>query len=53
MSNLNYVEDNGFNYTYGGKGNPIIVLHGLMGGLGNFKKFLEKLRNKQNLIFWR
>ena len=49
MSNLNYVEDNGFNYTYGGKGNPIIVLHGLMGGLGNFKKFLEKFPRKKTV----
>ena len=51
MSNLNYVEDNGFNYTYGGKGNPIIVLHGLMGGLGNFKKFLEKFPSLGYQVF--
>ena len=51
MSNLNYVEDNGFNYTYGGNGNPIIVLHGLMGGLGNFKKFLEKFPSLGYQVF--
>ena len=28
-----------------GNGNPIIVLHGLMGGLGNFKEFLENFPN--------
>jgi len=51
VSNLNYVEDNGFNYTYGGKGNPIIVLHGLMGGLGNFKNFLEKFPSLGYQVF--
>ena len=44
MSTLKHIERNGFKYTVGGKGNPIIVLHGLMGGLGNFKDFLEKFQ---------
>ena len=42
MGNLKQIEKNGFKYTVGGEGDPIIVLHGLMGGLGNFKGFLEK-----------
>ena len=41
MSGLKHIDKNGFKYTVGGKGKPIIVLHGLMGGLGNFKDFLE------------
>ena len=42
MGSLKHIEKNGFKYTVVGEGNPIIVLHGLMGGLGNFKGFLEK-----------
>ena len=42
MGSLKHIEKNGFKYTVGGEGDPIIVLHGLMGGLGNFKGFLEK-----------
>ena len=45
MSTLKHVQINGYNYTESGNGNPIIVLHGLMGGLGNFKGFLENFPN--------
>lgn len=45
MSTLKHVQINGYNYTESGNGNPIIVLHGLMGGLGNFKEFLENFPN--------
>jgi len=41
VSNLDHIKTKDFSYTYGGNGDPIIVLHGLMGGLGNFKEFLE------------
>ena len=51
MSTLKHIEKNGFKYTVGGKGNPIIVLHGLMGGLGNFKNFLEKFQNLGYQVF--
>ena len=51
MNTLKHIEKNGFKYTVGGKGNPIIVLHGLMGGLGNFKDFLEKFQNLGYQVF--
>ena len=51
MSTLKHIERNGFKYTVGGKGNPIIVLHGLMGGLGNFKDFLEKFQTLGYQVF--
>lgn len=31
-----YISENGFNYKSVGKGRPILILHGLMGGLSNF-----------------
>jgi hypothetical protein len=43
VSGLKHIDKNGFKYTVGGKGKPIIVLHGLMGGLGNFKDFFRKV----------
>ena len=51
MGNLNYIENNSFKYTVGGEGDPIIVLHGLMGGLGNFKGFLEKFPDLGYQVF--
>jgi len=51
VSTLKHIERNGFKYTVGGKGNPIIVLHGLMGGLGNFKDFLEKFQTLGYQVF--
>ena len=51
MSGLKHIEKNGFKYTVGGDGKPIIVLHGLMGGLGNFKDFLKKFHNLGYQVF--
>jgi len=31
------INEGGFNYIENGNGRPIIILHGLMGGLSNFK----------------
>jgi 2-hydroxy-6-oxonona-2,4-dienedioate hydrolase len=31
-----YISENGFSYRSVGKGRPILILHGLMGGLSNF-----------------
>ena len=31
------INEGGFNYIENGDGRPIIILHGLMGGLSNFK----------------
>ena len=31
------INEGGFNYIENGEGRPIIILHGLMGGLSNFK----------------
>ena len=38
---IKHVEKFGFKYLTAGKGNPIIILHGLMGGLGNFEIFIS------------
>ena len=38
---IKHVEKFGFKYLTAGKGNPIIILHGLMGGLGNFESFIS------------
>ena len=51
MNSLTHIENSGFKYTVGGQGNPIIVLHGLMGGLGNFKEFLERFQNLDYQVF--
>ena len=32
-----FITENGFNYRSVGKGRPILILHGLMGGLSNFE----------------
>ena len=34
-------EAGGFRYLQKGEGKPIIILHGLMGGLGNFEGFIS------------
>jgi len=36
MSHINLIEDKSFKYVEYGEGQPIIILHGLMGGLSNF-----------------
>ena len=38
---IKHVEKFGFKYLTAGKGNPIIILHGLMGGLGNFEFYFS------------
>ncbi|UMB53588.1 alpha/beta hydrolase [Lutibacter sp. A64] len=37
----NFIEENKFKYVEAGEGQPIIVLHGLMGGLSNFDGVLN------------
>ena len=41
MINKKHVEKGGFKYLTCGKGDPIIILHGLMGGLANFEGFIS------------
>ena len=41
MNNEKYVENGGFKYLTSGEGQPIVILHGLMGGLGNFQGFIS------------
>ena len=36
MKNINIIEEKSFKYVEFGNGQPIIILHGLMGGLSNF-----------------
>ncbi|MCK5781516.1 MAG: alpha/beta hydrolase [Flavobacteriales bacterium] len=36
-------KENKFNYLDKGKGQPIVLLHGLMGGLSNFDRVVDKL----------
>lgn len=38
---IKHVENSGYKYLTSGEGKPIIILHGLMGGLGNFKAFIS------------
>ena len=37
--------DKDFEYVEEGKGKPIILLHGLMGGLDNFEHIIHKIQN--------
>ena len=39
-------EEGGFNYVEGGTGHPIVLLHGLMGGLSNFDSVYEFFTEK-------
>ena len=39
----NIISKNNFTYIDKGEGSPIILLHGLMGNLSNFKTCIEKL----------
>ena len=41
MIDKQHIENGGFKYLTSGKGKPIIILHGLMGGLGNFEGFIS------------
>ena len=38
---IKHVENSGYKYLTSGKGSPVIILHGLMGGLGNFEGFIS------------
>ncbi len=44
--NINIKIEDKFEYIEEGKGNPVILLHGLMGGLSNFDKTITHLSNK-------
>ena len=37
----NYISENGFNYKSVGDGQPLVILHGLMGGLSNFEGLFD------------
>ena len=41
MTDKKHIEKGEFKYLTSGEGNPIIILHGLMGGLGNFEGFIS------------
>lgn len=41
MINKKHIEKGGFKYLTCGMGDPIIILHGLMGGLANFEGFIS------------
>jgi pimeloyl-ACP methyl ester carboxylesterase len=41
MIDKKHIEKGGFKYLTSGEGDPIIILHGLMGGLGNFEGFIS------------
>ena len=41
MINKKRIEKGGSKYLTSGKGKPIVILHGLMGGLGNFEGFIS------------
>ena len=41
MIKKKHIEKGGFKYLTSGKGKPIVILHGLMGGLGNFEGFIS------------
>ena len=38
---IRHIENSGYKYLTSGKGSPVIILHGLMGGLGNFESFIS------------
>ena len=39
------IQDEEYRYIESGKGQPLIILHGLMGGLSNFKGVLDHFPN--------
>ena len=41
MTDKKHIEKGEFKYLTSGEGDPIIILHGLMGGLGNFEGFIS------------
>ena len=46
----NIIQKEEFRYHESGKGQPLIILHGLMGGLSNFKGVLDYFPNKDYQI---
>ena len=40
------IKENHFEYIDSGKGSPIVLLHGLMGSLSNFKSCIQTLPKK-------
>ena len=49
---MDYVlkEENGFSYIEVGEGEPLLLLHGLMGALSNWEKVVEEFRTKYRVI---
>ena len=41
------IKEGGFSYIEKGEGRPIIILHGLMGGLSNFQGVFEYFPSKK------
>ena len=48
--NNQIVQEKDFRYIESGKGQPIIILHGLMGGLSNFHGVLNYFPKKGNKV---
>ena len=46
------ISQNKFKYIDEGSGIPIILLHGLMGSLSNFKSCVEELPKKEEFFMW-
>lgn len=46
----NIIQKEEFRYLESGKGQPLIILHGLMGGLSNFKGVMDYFSNKDYQI---
>lgn len=51
MNPIKHINKKGFKYLTSGSGKPIIILHGLMGGLGNFEAFISHFPNKGYQVF--
>ena len=44
------ISEGGFNYIENGEGRPIIILHGLMGGLSNFKGVYDYFPSRKHKV---
>ena len=44
------IKEGGFTYIEKGEGRPIIILHGLMGGLSNFQGVFEYFPSKTSCV---
>ena len=51
MNPIKHINKKGFKYLTSGSGKPIIILHGLMGGLGNFEAFISYFPKKGYQVF--